>query len=112
VCRPDGLARRPRSLLVSLDHLRLADVRALWIEVSLPQRTALAEQVPALIEANLDLLEPASVRLAPPALRLVRPQRMFLGHKTFDLLMNLVIVHGRSVRLGMSPQGIECGTII
>ena len=57
VCRPDRLARRPRSLLVRSIHLGLADVRAFGIELSLPQRAALAEQVPALVEAHLDLLE-------------------------------------------------------
>src|SRR6266508_1481155 len=48
-----------RLLLVALDDLRVADTRGAGVVPGLAERTALAEQIPALVEADLDRFEPA-----------------------------------------------------
>src|SRR6266508_6556683 len=86
-------AARTRSLLVALDDLRVSEIRRGGILPRLAQRTALPEQIPRLVEAHLDRLEPAVLALAQAALRAALVQLVLLGNELLDTRVDLVVVH-------------------
>src|SRR5471030_744265 len=55
--RSDGACRHPSSALVVLDHLRRPRLGLVGIAAELAQRAALAQQVPRLVELDVDLVE-------------------------------------------------------
>src|SRR5436305_13192125 len=84
---------RLRSLLVALDDLRLADSRRGRVETGLPQRTTLAEQVPALVEADPDRLQPAMLAVAQHALGTTLVERVLLGDELLDAVVDPFVFH-------------------
>src|SRR6266540_3079105 len=83
-------------LLVALDHLGPPDVGRVRVAVRVAQRASLAQQVPALIERDLQLLQTLAVALAGVAARLSRPQLVLLRDELLDLAVDLRIVHESS----------------
>ena len=51
-------------LLIILDDLRRAHFRVVRVKPDVAKSTSLAQEVPALIEFDLDLLEPLTIRFA------------------------------------------------
>src|SRR5579872_966331 len=88
------LRRRVKPLLpVVLDDVLVADLRPVGIAAHAAQRSALVQQIPALVERDLDLLEPALVLVEVAARLLVLPEAVLLGDELFDRLVNLAVVH-------------------
>src|SRR6187551_801031 len=98
VLAPAGpLAGQPL-LLVALDRLRVANLRCVRILAGVAQRTPLPEQVPALVEAHLDLLEPVVLVRAEPALADLRVELVLLVDEPLDPVVNLFVCHHTSLR--------------
>src|SRR5436309_5798228 len=68
-------------LLVALDDVLSAHVCRVRIATRLTKRTALAEQVPALVERDLDRLEPATVLIRRGAGGLALPQVVLFSNE-------------------------------
>src|SRR5690348_4397916 len=85
-------------LLVALDGLRAAHLRCVRFLPGLAERTALPEQVPALVEAHLDLLEPVVLVRAEPALADLRVELVLLVDEPLDPVVNLFVCHHTSLR--------------
>src|ERR671932_2314137 len=85
-------------LLVALHDLGIADVRRARVEARLAERAALAEQVPALVEADLDRLEPAVLGLAQAAFRAALVELVLLGYELLDALVDPFVCHVTSSR--------------
>src|SRR5712691_4028484 len=83
-------------LLVALDHLGPSDIGPFRFAIGVAQCASLPQQVPALVERDLQLLQPLAVAFAGIAGRLSRPELVFLGDELFDLAVNLGIVHDSS----------------
>lgn len=97
---PPGSRRHPladdlRSLLVILDDLRRAHLGFVRIEPDIPQSAPLAEEIPALIEFDLESCEAFPIGLGQ---RLLLVQPMFLLDEALNVVENRLIlwvsVHG------------------
>jgi hypothetical protein len=82
-----------RSLLVSLDDVRVAELRSLRVAARFAERTALAEEVPQLVETNLEQLQATMLVVAQAALRATFVELVLLGDELLDAVVNLVVVH-------------------
>ena len=80
-------------LLVALDDLGPSRLSVVRITTRLTERASLAQQVPALVERDLDLLEALSVAIARGAVRLALPQRVLFLDELLDRPVDLRIVH-------------------
>jgi hypothetical protein len=76
------------SLLVVLNNVCVPNLSVFRITPNVSQGSALAQEVPALIELNLDLIEPFVIRLAQRPLTV---ELVFLGDQTLDMIENLSI---------------------
>src|SRR5438874_7419105 len=94
-----------RSLLVALDHVRVADTSGVRIATSLLQRPALAEQIPALVETDLDRVEPAVVALAQASLGAATVQLLLLADQLLDATVDLALVHLDLLARSLGPTG-------
>jgi len=56
-----ALADEESLLLIILDDLRRANLRFVWVIPNVAQGTSLAQEVPALIQFDLDLREPLTI---------------------------------------------------
>src|SRR5215210_1241327 len=93
-------AVRPRDgrlLLVALHHLRPSDVGCARVATGFVQGPALAQQVPALVERDLQLFEAPSVSVAPLAGRLPLPELVLLGDELLNGSVDPRIVHRSSL---------------
>jgi hypothetical protein len=80
-------------LLVALDDLGPSRLSVVRITTRLAERPSLAQEVPALVERDLDLLEALAVAIARGSVRLALPQRVLFVDELLDRPMNLRIVH-------------------
>src|SRR5712691_1899593 len=83
-------------LLIALDDLGAPDVGGAWIASCLTQRASLPQQVPALIERDLDTRQALPVGFTSGAGRLAFPQLVLFGDELLDLGVNLRIFHRAS----------------
>src|SRR5215207_6012904 len=103
--RPTPSARRPRSLLlVAFDGLRLTNRGGARIEAGLAERASLTQQVPALVERDLDALEPPTLGVARGPRRLSLPELLLLGYQPLDLVVDLIVSHCVSLRARRSVE--------
>src|SRR5262245_47757880 len=84
-------------LLVALDDLGGADVSRFRVLARLAKRTPLPEEVPALVEADLDRLEPVVLVRVEPTLADAVVEVVLLGDELLDLLMDLCVIHAVSM---------------
>jgi len=94
-----------RLLLVFLDDLRRPDLRLVGVFAELALGPALSKQVPALIQLDLHLREPALIVGRKSA---VRPQAMLFIDQLFDVLhygrIAFLVRHGDLVGLRVSTR--------
>src|SRR5581483_2734678 len=95
-----GVDRSGALLLVSLDDLRRPGAGGARVETRLAQRAALAQQVPALVERDLQGLQPSPFVVGRGPARLSLPELMLLGDELLDRPLDLPIVHHTSMGLG------------
>jgi hypothetical protein len=81
------------SALVALDDLRITNRRVVRILPEFFMRTPLAEEVPALIQAHLELPQALMLRLIETAMLRRLQQLMLLIYERIDALQNLTVVH-------------------
>src|SRR5438067_1141063 len=91
-----------RLLLVALDDVRRARRGGVRVEARLAERLALAQEVPTLVERDLQLLQALPVALAGRSLALALPQIVLLGDEPFDARVDLGIVHRFSFQAATS----------
>src|SRR5262245_32024045 len=85
-------AAYPASLLVVLDDLLVARPRSLGVEPDLAQGAPLAQQIPALVEAHLELPQALPLGVVKAGvLLLALPQLVLLGDELLDPLVNRVV---------------------
>lgn len=106
---PPGRLRRrnANSVEVALDLVRRTHLGFPRVAAGLPKSPALPQQIPALVELNLDGLEPlVLLGLVDLAVLKLGPQVLLLGDQPVDLVEN-VLVFGHSTSL---PDYGECVT--
>src|SRR5919204_4475176 len=86
-------SRRLRSLLVALDNLGSANTRRPRVATGLAQGSALSQQIPALIEPDLDRLESAVLALAQPALGATLIELVLFGDQLLDAVVECFVFH-------------------
>jgi hypothetical protein len=82
-----------RLLLVTFDDVLSAHVGRLGIAAGLAKRTALAEEVPALIERDLERLEPPTVVVGRRPGRLALPEVVLLLDELLDVVVDRSVCH-------------------
>ena len=70
-------------LLIILDDLRRANLRVVRVEPDIPKGTSLTQEVPALIQFDLDLREPLTIGLGKFPLLV---QSVFLCDKALNII--------------------------
>ena len=68
------------------------------VEPELPLCPALAQQVPAAVERDLDLLQPGVVAGLELAVALALEQVLLFGNELVDLAQNLAVIHACAPR--------------
>src|SRR5439155_6790843 len=86
-------ASRHHSLLVALDNLGIADPGLTRVGTGLAERTALSEQIPALIETHLDRFEPVVLRLVQPALGSALIEIVLFRDQLLDAIVDPLVFH-------------------
>ncbi len=81
-------------MLVPLDGLVGADARSGGVATELSERATLAEEVPALVEGDANLLESSPIGLGRGAGSLTVPELVLLGDELLDVLVDLFVGHG------------------
>jgi hypothetical protein len=82
-----------RLLLVALDDFGAARGGRVGVLTGVATRAALAEQIPALVEVDPQLIEPPAVGVACRPGGLSLPELVLLGHVLLDRPVNLCVVH-------------------
>ena len=77
----------------SVRRPRRADVRRPGVLAGLAERASLAEQVPALVEADLDRLEAIVLACVQPTFADAAVELVLLGDELLDLIVDLCVVH-------------------
>jgi hypothetical protein len=85
--------RSARLLLVALDDLRIANLGRAWVPACLAERPPLAEEIPALVEPDLDRLEPAVLVIAQVALCSAVVELVLFRNELLDAVVDLVVRH-------------------
>src|SRR6266542_6892068 len=96
-------------LLVALDDLRRPFAGRIGVEIRVAQRTPLAQQVPVLVERDLQLLQAPPVGVGGVACGFQLPQLVLLGDELLDLPVNLRVVHHASFGCGLTPTSWPAG---
>src|SRR6266480_4294192 len=86
-------ASRHHSLLVALYDLGIADPGLAHVGTGLAERTALSEQIPALIETHLDRFEPAVLGLVQPALGSALIEIVLFRDHLLDAIVDPLVFH-------------------
>src|SRR5438105_13400598 len=86
---------RAGSARVSLDSLLVSDPCVVGLQPRRAPGASLAEQVPALIERDLDLSEPLTVGIGHVQVRFPLEKLVLLARKLVDPAEYLRVVHGR-----------------
>ena len=87
-CPVCGLAHKESLLLIILDDLRRANLRVLRVKPDIAKGTSLAQEVPALIQFDLDLREPLTIALGKLPLVV---QSVFLCDKALNIIEDRLI---------------------
>jgi len=90
-----------QSARVSLDRLLISKLCFAWIEPHRPPSPSLTEQVPALVQHDLEASEPLAVSVGHLPLRFALEQLMLLARKFVNPAEDLRVVHRASF---LSPQ--------
>src|SRR5262249_4469092 len=80
--------RRGTSLLVSLDDVWIANPRTLRVIARIAQRAPLSQEVPALVEPDLDRIEPAVLGLGQTAFGASLVELVLLGDELLDAVVD------------------------
>jgi hypothetical protein len=83
-------------LLIPLDDVGWSNIGRIRVTASFPQRTSLPEQVPGLVERDLEPLQAVSVVIGRVPRRLSFPELVLLGDELLDRSVDLLIVHQSS----------------
>jgi hypothetical protein len=83
-----GLAHKESLLLIILDDLRRANLRVLRVEPDIAKGTSLAQEIPALIQFDLDLRKPLTIALGKLPLVV---QSVFLCDKALNIIEDRLI---------------------
>jgi hypothetical protein len=101
-----GLAHKESLLLIILDDLRRANLRVLRVKPDIAKGTSLAQEIPALIQFDLDLREPFTIGVRELPLVV---QSVFLCDKALniieDRLIPDLILHERLLSRGYDRKG-------
>ena len=90
-----GRGGTSRLLLVVLDDRRRSRLRVVRVAPCLPKGASLAQQVPALVQGELQLVQSLPVAVARRSGRFPLPQLVLLGDEALDRRMDLRVVHCR-----------------
>src|SRR5579859_4731104 len=82
-------------LLVVFDNFRVALVSIIGIESRVAARPSLAQQIPALVQADLELMHSGALFVVQPDPFGVLRQFVFFLHQLFDMLKKFCIGHGK-----------------
>src|SRR3954466_13833682 len=82
-----------RSVDVALDRALVSHARVIGIHPGGPARAALVQQVPALVQAHPELLEPITVLVRRLATRLLLEQRVLLVRELVDPCDHVFVFH-------------------
>src|SRR5207245_769 len=88
---------RTESARVALDSLYISNPGFAGVEPRRPASPSLAEQVPALVQRDLEPSEPITVGVGHLPVRLTLEQLLFLALKFVDSAEDLRVVHGASL---------------
>jgi hypothetical protein len=88
IVRQCALADEESLLLIILDDLRRTNLRILGVEPDIAKGTSLAQEVPALIQFDLDLREPLAIGLGKFPLVV---QSVFLCDKALNIIEDRLI---------------------
>jgi hypothetical protein len=98
-----ALADEESLLLIILDDLRRANLRVVWVKPDITKGTSLAQEVPALVQFDLDLREPPTIGLGKFPLLM---QSLLLCDKALniieDRLIPDLILHGSLLSRGQA----------
>src|SRR2546422_2171851 len=103
--RISGLTPRTESARVALDSLLSSNPCFAGVEPRRPPSPSLAEQVPALVQRDLEPSEPITVGVGHLPVRLTLEQLVFLARKFVDSAEDLRVVHGASFSSASVPIG-------
>src|SRR5439155_15949792 len=103
--RISRLTPRTESARVALDSLRISNPCFAGVEPRRPASPSLAEQVPALVQRDLEPSEPITVGVGHLPVRLTLDQLVFLARKFVDSAEDLRVVHGASLSSAPVPIG-------
>src|SRR5262249_39610003 len=78
---------------VSLDRLLVSNLRAVWIEPNRTPHPPLTEQVPALVQHDLDPAQSSPVGIGHLPVRFALEQIVFFMRKLVDAAQNFLVVH-------------------
>src|SRR5207247_1239408 len=70
--------------LVALDDLGIADARSIWVLAGLAEGAPLTQEVPRLVERDLDRLEPVVLVRVQASLAHALVELLFLGDELLD----------------------------
>jgi hypothetical protein len=76
-----------------LDNLGIADTCGARVITSLAERTTLPEQIPTLIETDLDRFEPTVLAVAQAAFGAALIELMLLGNQLLDAIVDSLVFH-------------------
>jgi hypothetical protein len=79
---------------IALDSLLVSNPSPFGVKSRCPPSLSLAEQIPALIQHDLDPLEPVAVGLIRVAVGLPLEEFVLLSRKLIDVVTDLFVVHG------------------
>jgi hypothetical protein len=79
---------------IALDSLLVSNPSPFGVKSRCPPSLSLAEQIPALIQHDLDPLEPVAVGLIRVAMGLPLEEFVLLSRKLIDVVTDLFVVHG------------------
>jgi hypothetical protein len=89
-----------------LDNLGAPHIGVVWVTANFAKGASLAQQIPTLIEGDLQALESVSVGLSVIPGRLSIPKLVLLSNQFLDGLMNLRVVHFHPPRDGRQGYAI------
>src|SRR5918999_466383 len=91
---PVSVRRNSRSGVRALrDHARWPDAGRLGVQAGLAQRPALPQEIPTLVERNLQLVESPPIGVACRTGGLPVPKLMLLGYQLLDRRVDLPFIH-------------------
>jgi hypothetical protein len=110
--RADSEPRRGAALLpVALDCVGAANVGRVGICAGVAQRPALAQQIPAAIQLDLNLIEPLAVRLQAlcvgAVLLLASSQLVLLAHQLLDARRDALVAHDKILSVSKSDALVD-----